>query len=111
MHKQFIYVPKTVEDMKRDYFGYENTSIYKWILSDDEFNNLWDCGVFVYLNKKFGVIIDTFEDEYILYQYLYFYYEELVERLNKFRCSNEIRIFIEMIDKAIENRTLLGFFL
>lgn len=111
MHRQFIYVPKTAEDMKSDYFGDENVELDKWILSDDEFNTLWDCGVFEYLSKKFDVIIDTYEDEYILYQYLYFEYENLVEELNKFRCRNEIRVLIEMIDKAIENRTLLGFFL
>lgn len=111
MHKQFIYVPKTAEDMKRDYFGYENIAFDEWILSSDEFNALWDCGVFEYLNKKFDVLIDTYEDECIFYQKLYFYYEEMIDELNKFKCINEIKMLFYMIDKAIENRTLLGFFL
>ncbi|MDE6520583.1 MAG: hypothetical protein K2K91_09075 [Ruminococcus sp.] len=111
MHRQFIYVPKTVEDMKSDYFGNETADLYEWSLSDGEFQSLWDCEVFEYLNKKFNVFIDTFEDEWIMYQYLYFEYEELIEELNKFRCRNEIKILINMIDKAIENRTYVGFFL
>ncbi len=109
MHRRFIYVPKTAEDMKLDYFGSETADIYKWVLSDDEFNSLWNAGIFSYLNEKFDVIIDAFEDEYILYQYLYFYYENLVEELSKFKCRNEIRILIYMIDKTIESKTLLGF--
>lgn len=109
MHRQFIYVPKTVEDMKADWYGDETANIYKWNLSQDEFQTLWDCGVFEYLNKKLNILIDEFEDEWIMYQYLYFYYEELIEELNKFRCSNEIKILISMIEKAIESRTYIIF--
>lgn len=110
-HRQFIYVPKTVEDMKRDYFGYENISFDEWLLYHNEFNALWDCGVFKYFSKKFDVFIDVYEDAWIFYQPLYFHYEELIEELKKFRCKNEIKTLIDMIDKAIESRTLLGFFL
>ncbi|MDE7365568.1 MAG: hypothetical protein K2N27_11965 [Ruminococcus sp.] len=111
MHRQFIYVLKTVEDMKADWYGDETANVYKWNLSKDEFQALWDCGVFEYLNKKFNVFIDTFEDEWIMYQYLYFDYDELIEKLNKFRCRNEIKMLISMIDKAIKSRTYIGFFL
>lgn len=111
MYTRFIYVPKTAENIKKDFFGDESAELEKWILSDYEFSALWNNKVFKYLNEKFDVMIDSFEDDYILYQYLYFDYEELVEELNKFRCKNEIRMFIKMIDKAIENRTLIGFFL
>ncbi len=111
MHKQFIYVPKTVEDMKSDWFGDETADLYKWNLSDNEFQALWNCGVFEYLNKKLNVFIDTFEDELIMYQYFYFEHEELVEKLNKFECKNEVKMLIGMMDKAIENRTYIGFFL
>lgn len=111
MHRQFIYVPKTVRDMKRDWFGDETADLYEWNLSYDEFNILWSCGVFEYLNKKCYALIDTFEDELIMYQYLYFEYEELVKKLNNFKCRNEIKMLISMIDKAIESRTYIGFFL
>lgn len=111
MHRYYIYVPKTVEDMKEDYFGCENTSCYEWILSKDEFSILWNCGIFEYLNKKFHTIIDEFEEEWIMYQHLYFYYEELVEELNSSGCNDEIKKLTEMIDKAIECRTLIGFIL
>lgn len=110
-HRQLIYVPKTVEDMKSDWFGDETADLYEWNLSDKEFQSLWDCGVFEYLNKKCYALIDTFEDEMIMYQYLYFVYDELIEKLNKFRCENEIKILIGMIDKAIKSRTYIGFFL
>lgn len=111
MYRRFIYVPKTAEDMKCDYFNGENTEWYRWVLSDDEFNNLWNCGVFSYLNEKFDVIIDAFEDEWIMYQYLYFEYDGLIEKFNKFGCINEIKILIEMIDMSIRSRTYIGFFL
>lgn len=111
MHRQFIYVPKTAKDMKSDWFGDETADMYEWNLSYDEFNILWDCGVFEYLNKKFNALIDTFEDELIMYQYIYFEYDELIEGLKKFKCRNEIKILIGMIDKAIESRTYIGFFL
>ena len=111
MHERFIYVPKTAEDMKSGWFGDETADIYEWNLSDGEFQSLWNCEVFEYLNKKFNVLIDTFEDEWIMYQYLYFDYEELVEELNKFGCKTEIRMLIKMIEKAIESRTYIGFFL
>lgn len=111
MHRQIIYVPKTAEDMKADWYGDEKVGVYEWRLSKDEFQALWDCGVFEYLNKKFDALIDTFEDELIMYQYLYFDYDELIERLNKFRCENEIKMLINMIDKAIESKTYIGFFL
>lgn len=111
MHRQLIYVPKTVEDMKFDWFGDETADLYEWNLSDKEFQALWDCGVFEYLNKKCNALIDTFEDELIMYQYIYFEYDELIKELNKFRCGNEIKILISMIDKAIESRTYIGFFL
>lgn len=97
--------------MKKDFFGDENIASDKWILSDYEFSALWKFRVFKCLNEKFDAMIGEFEDAYILYQYLYFDYEGLVEDLNKFECRNEIRMLIYMIDKAIENRTLLGFFL
>lgn len=111
MYRRFIYVPKTIEDMKCDYFTGENIAWHRWVLSDDEFNNLWNCGVFSYLNEKFDVIIDAFEDEWIMYQYLYFEYDGLIEELNKFGCINEIKTLIEMIDMSIRSRTYIGFFL
>ena len=97
--------------MKSDWFGDETADLYKWNLSDNEFQALWNCGVFEYLNKKLNVFIDTFEDELIMYQYFYFEHEELVEKLNKFECKNEVKMLIGMMDKAIENRTYIGFFL
>ena len=111
LHTRFIYVPKTAKDMKKNFFGDENAELEKWVLSDYEFNALWNNKVLKCLNKKFDVMIDSFEEDYILYQHLYFDYEELVDDLNKFGCRNEIRMLIDMIDKAIENRTLIGFFL
>lgn len=53
---------------------------------------------------------DVFEDEFILYQHLYFEYKELTEELNKFSCRNEIKLLTEMIGKEINSRTLLGLF-
>lgn len=111
MHRRLIYVPKTAEDMKRDWFGDETADIYEWQLSDNEFQVLRDCGVFEYLNVKFGIMIDEFEEEWIVYQHLYFVREELIEELNKFSCRNEIKILIQMIDKAVESRTYIGFIL
>lgn len=107
--RHIIYVPKTADDMKSDWYGDETADIYEWYLSGSEFNALWDCGVFDYLNKKFGVIIDAFEDEWIVYQYLYLEYDMLVSELNKFRCRNEIKMLIKMIDMAVESRTYIGF--
>ncbi len=57
MYRQFIYVPKTAEDMKSSWFGDETADFYEWNLSDGEFQSLWNCGVFEYLNKKFNVLI------------------------------------------------------
>ncbi|MDE6789215.1 MAG: hypothetical protein K2J47_07855 [Ruminococcus sp.] len=109
--RHIIYVPKTAEDMKSDWFGDETADTYEWNLSDDEFNALWDCGVFEYLNAKFDVMIDAFEEELILYQYLYFHYEELIEELNRFKCRHEVKILIKMINLTIKGRTYIGFFL
>lgn len=111
MRKRWIYVPKTAEDMKADWYGDETADIYEWRLSDYEFQTLWDDGVFEYLNEKFNALIDEFEEEWIMYQHIYFTHEELVEELNKFSCRNEVRMLIKMINKAIESRTYIGFIL
>lgn len=110
MNRKIIYVPKTAEDMKADWYGDETADVYEWNLSDKEFQALWDCNVFEYLNAKFDVMIDDFEEEWILYQYLYFKYDEFIEEMNLFSCRNEIRTLIKMIDRAIESRTYIGFF-
>ncbi len=113
MYKRYIYVPKTIEAMKNDYFTGENIAWHRWVLSDDEFDVLWNCGVFEYLNEKFDVIIDAFEEEWIMYQYLYLEYDELIAELKEFMnvCENEINNLIKLIDMAIECRTYIGFFL
>lgn len=111
MHRRFIYVPKTVKDMKLDWCDEKSADVYEWRLSKDEFQALWDCGVFDYLNKKFNVLIDEFEEEWIMYQFFYIDYERLVKELNKFSCRNEVRMLIEMINRAIESRTYVGFIL
>lgn len=111
MSRRYIYVPKTIEDMKCDYFTGENIAWHRWMLSDDEFNVLWDCGVFEYLNEKFDVMIDAFEEEWIMYQYLYLEYDELIKELDKFMniCGREINKLIQLIDMTIECRTYIGF--
>ena len=109
--RHIIYVPKTAKDMKYDWFGDETADTYEWNLSDCEFNALWDCGVFEYLNEKLDAMIDAFEEEVIFYQKLYFYYEELIEELNKFNCRHEVKILIKMIHMTIKSRTYIGFFL
>lgn len=112
-HRHIIYVPKTIKDMQDDWFGDETADTYEWNLSDDEFNALWECGVFEYLNEKFDVMIDAFEEEWIMYQYLYLEYDELIEELDKFMsiCGREINKLIQLIDMTIECRTYIGFFL
>ncbi|MCM1132499.1 MAG: hypothetical protein NC340_03410 [Ruminococcus flavefaciens] len=109
MHRRFIYVPKTAEDMKQDWYGDETADIYEWRLSDDEFQALWDCNVFEYLNVKFDVSIYEYEEELIMYQYLYCRYDELIDELNCFGCGNEIKKLIEMINRAIESKTYIEF--
>jgi len=102
MHRRLIYVPKTPDDMKKDWFGDDTAEIYRWDLSEIEFQMLWDSGAFDYINKICNAMIGDFEEEYIFYQKLYFEYENISENLHFGK-------FSEMIDKAVECRTALIF--
>ncbi|MCM1007132.1 MAG: hypothetical protein NC485_04235 [Ruminococcus flavefaciens] len=115
--RKIIYVPQNAADMKSDWLGDENIEEYSWKLNDSEFRNLLSSGVFEYFNRlnKIGKIklnyceLDEFEEDFICYQYLYFNYDEIIIELKKFSCNNEIVRLIELIDRAIECRTVIIF--
>ncbi|MCM1132500.1 MAG: hypothetical protein NC340_03415 [Ruminococcus flavefaciens] len=107
MHRRFIYVPKTVADMKADWYGKEVPDVYEWELSDDEWNALWDCEVFDFFNELFEEFINDREDR-IMYQYLCLEYNTIIESLEEYDCRSETEKLVEMIDRAIECRTYIG---
>ena len=118
-YKQLIYVPKTMNDMFQDYYGNDNINSFNWYLSENEFNNLIKYGVLDYFNKMYYekklcfnfLGLEEYEDDYICYQYLFFFKDELYDKLSSFQCKTEIEKLKYMINMAIECKTILGFYL
>ena len=109
-HRHYIYVPKTIEAMyDQEYGKWQPNDLYLWELTDIEFNTLWQEGIVNLLNEYFNVSIDEFEEEEIFYQPLYFCKKELFEKLGKYRCYNELNKLKQMIEYAIDTRTLICF--
>lgn len=112
-----IYVPKNAEEMKKDWLGDESADSYSWELSSWELERLWSCGVFDYFNQMdyCGTVrlnytgLHEFEDDFICWQQLYLSYDEIVNDLRTFSCTDEVERLIGMIDKSIECGTLLCF--
>lgn len=109
-HLHYIFVPKTLEAMyEQEYGKWSPSDYYLWELAEDEFNGLWQDGIFDFLNMYFDVMIDEYEDEEIFYQRLYFCKEELFEKLSKYKCHSEINKLKQMVNYAIDTRTLICF--
>ena len=107
---KFISVPRNVEAMYDDEYGQWNSDEhYVWYLNDEDISQLWEA--FNLMNKMFEIIIDTYEAEEIFYQKLFFNREELFDKFNCFPCKEQVNKLKEMIDKAIETKTLLSFHL
>lgn len=114
MRKQhyYIYVPKTIEAMyEQEYGKWSPEDLYLWELTENEFDILWHEGIFELLNKQFKMMIDEFEEEQIFYQPLYFCKKELLDKLKQYKCSAEINKLQQMIEYAIDARTLICFVL
>lgn len=67
MDKQrFISVPENSKSMEKYYYGIESKEdMIEWILSENEFNSLFNSGIFDQLNSQCELLIDDFESEII----------------------------------------------
>jgi len=107
---KFISVPKNIEAMYNSEYGeWDNDEHHIWYLNDYDVSALRET--FDLMNEMFGVMIDDFEDDDILYQNLYFKRDELLHKLKIYSQSEVHCKLIKMIDTAIETRTLLSFHL
>ncbi len=111
-HKQFISVPKTLQAMFDEYFGKWNPEdSYLWELTYDQYHLMINEGVFVSMNNLLSCQVGAYENDSIYYQTLFFHKEKLFSMLRQFDCKYEIDRLIEMIEQAIESRTLISFML
>ncbi len=55
--------PQGIKDV--EFMRGETPNTMEYVLPPDEFNRLWEAGVFVAINKKFNLLIDTYESETI----------------------------------------------
>lgn len=110
MHHRYILVPKTPQAVHDYNFGeWNEEDLYLWELTNEQFDMLWNEGVFDFINDLFSSLIDDYEDEDIYYQNLKCRKDELISEIEKFACKNEINKLIELIQHAIESETLISF--
>ena len=107
--QRYISVPKNKEAMEAYDLGEERPeAMVEWKLTEDEFNILYNCGVFHQLNEECSVIIDDFESEVIDVKGLNTA-EVVTLKLKDCVNNKEIERLYDLILEAIKNQTLIAF--
>lgn len=112
---RYISVPKDKKAMDDYDYGKESPQQnIEWILNSNEFDILWNLGVFNELNCKCDIIIDDFEAEVITYDKLHIAAETIENILTNIK-TEEVKAYEvilklqKMILTAIEVKTLIAF--
>ena len=110
MEKQrYISVPKNKKAMEAYDSGTENTEdMISWILTESEFNSLWNSGVFDLLNERCALLIDDFESELIDAEKL-ITARNVVNELKERSDNKELEHLYALILEAINKETVIAF--
>ena len=107
--KRFITVPLTIEAKINFDLGEEiEDQILTWQLTENEFNSLYNSGVFTLLNNECELMIDDFESESIEGNNIQVALSRLQNWENK-NCCKEIEKLINMVTTALEKNTCINF--
>lgn len=99
---RFLVVPidkQGVEDYENDVTKLDK--LKQFVFPETEFNLLWNSGYFSYLNARFNLLIDDYEEEVIPNNAL----EDAKKQLNEL--SKECPIFTKALNYAIQQNTEL----
>lgn len=103
---KIIIVPKDQKaEHDLDYDRAEDSILLVWALSDDEYMDLDAQGVFGWLNRQCGVLIDEYEDQRIPWDKLLVVRETLAKNAN----ANVVRLSA-LVNEAITRRTGIWFY-
>jgi hypothetical protein len=103
---KIIVVPKNRKtEIALDYDAAASEQLVELYLTDDEFDRLWNMGVFTLINRISNCIIDDFEDEHITDLNLIF--NTLNELKKILEDSEEI---IEMFELSLLYKTSIHFY-
>jgi len=103
---KIIVVPKNSEAAHAlDYNQAQPDQLVEWILSAEEFDQLWNDGVFALLNTIANTLIDDFEYECISDLEVL---AEIVKELKK--STKQTQHIIELVELALAYKTSIHFF-
>lgn len=107
--QRYITVPLTVEAKKGYDCGEEITDqTLTWQLTEIEFNNLYNSGVFDLINIECDLMIDDFESDWIEGDKIEIALNILQDWENKNSCE-EVKKLIDLVKVAFEKNTCVGF--
>ncbi|MBR3025451.1 MAG: hypothetical protein IKH71_13505 [Oscillospiraceae bacterium] len=107
--RRYISVPDNKKAMEAYDSGTENTEdLISWILTESEFNSLWNSGVFDLLNKRCALLIDDFESELIDAEKLITAWN-VVNELKERSDNKELEHLYALILEAINRETVIAF--
>lgn len=109
---KLISVPKTPDAMQRlDFDECKSEELLEVDLGQDEFDALWDSGIFAELNEKIGLLIDDYEEESITQLSQLRHAQAIVAlALTQDDQPSSMSALKQQIDKAIEFKTGVFFF-
>ena len=107
--QRYITVPNDYEAMQAlEYGNEEPNQVTEWKLLEEEFEQLYNLGIFELLNNECDIIIDDFESEWLENEAL----SKAIKILEKRYESNETEVITklkELVCLAIKSNTCVAF--
>lgn len=109
---RLITVPKTKDAMER--FEFDNAKAEELIevkLPDEQFERLWSTGIFAELSEKLVKLIDDYEYEEIKTLSELRHAQAIIDyQVSQQEDVEDLRVLLEVFEKAIEYRTGVFFY-
>ena len=106
---RYIRVPKDKKAMEDyDYGVQKEEQMEELVLSEESFDKLWELGVFEQINEACDVLIDDYEEEVLKLEKIPTALG-VVTRLNEENKTEELIRLRQMLIRAMENQTIVGF--
>lgn len=107
--EKYIRVPKDKKAMEDYNYGVEKKEqMEEMVLSEKQFSELYDIGVFDIINDKCDIIIDEYEEEVLELDKIPIALQAVTQLINDNKNKELVRLK-EMLNLAITYKTIVGF--
>lgn len=107
--ERFIRVPKDAKAMEDyDYGILKKEQLVEMVLSEEQFHELYDMGIFDSINDKCDIIIDDYEEEILALDKIPTAMEVVCQFMADYS-NKELEELKKIFELAIQYKTIVGF--